>query len=416
METDESILVVGGGPAGMMAALTAAQQGADVTLAERNDRLGRKLLLTGGGRCNLTHLGSAEKILKQVVHNGKFLYSAMVRFSPDWVMEFFEQLGLSLKIEPDGRVFPASDRAGDVRDALEQALQRANVRRISAAVTGLDCASGQVTGVRTEQGILPARAVILATGGMTYPDTGSRGDGQYMARQAGHTITPMRGGLTGLCTDSPLCPTLQGVALPDAGIRILDSSGRTVVQDRGELLFTHFGVSGPVILNASSRLEFREGDSLFLNLDFLPDLEAPGLRQRMLELMTEHSNREVVRVLQMLLPKSVAAELAVLAGLEPGQKVHSLTRIKRRTREDYIKPCGLTLVSPLPVEQAKVTVGGVSVSEVHPKTMESKLVRGLFFAGELLDVDALTGGYNLQIAWATGRAAGAGAAEQVLSE
>ncbi len=403
-------IVVGGGAAGMMAAITAAADGAAVTLLERNPKVGRKLYITGKGRCNLTNRCTAEQVLRATPRNGKFLYSCMGRFPPAQTMAFFESLGVPLKVERGERVFPASDKSTDVIDALLRRLRREKVALVQARARSLLVENGAVAGVRTQEGDFSAKAVILATGGASYPLTGSTGDGYEMARSVGHTLVPPRGSLVPLCSDDPCCAQMQGLSLRNTGVRVVDRAGKTVYQDQGELLFTHFGLSGPTILSASAHL-WRSGQERYtLLLDLKPALDEEKLDARILRDFAERANRDIRHALDGLLPRAMVPVVVERSGIPPQTKVHSVTRPQRRRLLELVKAFPIDLTGPRPVEEAIVTSGGVEVREIDPRTMQSKLLPGLFFAGEIVDVDAYTGGFNLQIAWATGRAAGQAAA------
>lgn len=403
-------IVIGGGAAGMMAAITAASEGAAVTLLERNPKVGRKLYITGKGRCNVTNCCSGEEVLRSTPRNGKFLYSCMERFPPSETMIFFEKLGVTLKTERGNRVFPASDKAADIIDALLRELRRKKVELLQTRATGLLTANGAISGVTTEQGELSCGKVVLATGGMSYPLTGSTGDGYDMARAVGHTIVPPKGSLVPLCSDDPCCPQMQGLALKNTGVKVKNEKGKVVYQDQGELLFTHFGLSGPVILSASAHLRRFDRERYTVCLDLKPALDEEKLDARLLREFEENSNRDFINALGGLLPRAMIPVMVERIGILPETKVHSITRQQRRRLLEQLKCFSIVLTGPRPVEEAIVTSGGIKVSEIDPKTMESKQIPGLFFAGEIIDVDAYTGGFNLQIAWATGHAAGQAAA------
>lgn len=405
-------VVIGGGAAGMMAAITAASGGAAVTLLERNQKVGRKLYITGKGRCNVTNNCGPEEVLRSTPCNGKFLYSCMERFPPAETMAFFEKLGVALKTERGNRVFPASDKAADIIDALLRELRRKRVELVETRCTGLLTGNGAISGVTTERGDLTCGAVILATGGVSYPLTGSTGDGYEMARAVGHTIVPPKGSLVPLTSDDPCCPRMQGLALKNTGVRVKNEKGKVVYQDQGELLFTHFGLSGPVILSASAHLRRFGQERYTVCLDLKPALNEEKLDARLLREFEENSNRDFINALGGLLPRAMVPVMAERTGIPPETKVHSITRQQRRRLLELLKCFPIELTGPRPVEEAIVTSGGVKVSEIDPKTMESRLVPGLFFAGEIIDVDAYTGGFNLQIAWATGHAAGQAAARK----
>ena len=405
-------IVIGGGAAGMMAAITAAAGGAAVTLLERNPKVGRKLYITGKGRCNVTNNCSAEEVLHSTPCNGKFLYSCMERFSPAETMAFLEQLGVPLKTERGNRVFPASDKAADIIDALLRELRRKKVELVETRATGLLTEEGAIRGVETERGKFTGDAVILATGGVSYPLTGSTGDGYEMARAEGHTIVQPKGSLVPLCSDDLCCPQMQGLSLKNTGLKVKNEKGKVIYQDQGELLFTHFGLSGPMILSASAHLRRFDRERYTVCLDLKPALDEEKLDERLLRDFEEKSNRDFINALDGLLPRAMIPVMVERTGIPPETKVHSITRPQRRRLLELLKCFPIVLTGPRPVEEAIVTSGGIKVSEIDPKTMQSKLVPGLFFAGEIIDVDAYTGGFNLQIAWATGHAAGQAAARR----
>ena len=406
----KKIVVIGGGAAGMMAAISAAERGASVTLLEPNERLGKKLNITGKGRCNLTNNAGLEELLANIPRNGKFLYSAFSRFSAQDSMAFFEGLGVPLKTERGNRVFPVSDRAFDVSAALERRLKKLRVRLVRDRAKRLEIADGAVRGVLGEAERYPAEAVILATGGVSYPATGSTGEGHRMAAEAGHTVTPLRGSLVPL-RDFGVGKTLQGLSLRNVGLTVLEDS-RKIYTDFGELVFTHFGLSGPLILSASAHMR-RFGERAYhLEIDLKPALDEQTLDRRLLGDFEKYSNHDFCNALNDLLPQKLIPEIVRASGIDPRQKVHDITREQRRGLLRVLKCFPVVIAGPCPVTDAIVTSGGVKVGEVHPASMESKLVRGLYFAGEILDVDAYTGGFNLQIAWSTGRAAGIAAANE----
>ncbi len=402
------IVVIGGGAAGMMAAVSAAERGASVTLLEPNERLGKKLNITGKGRCNLTNNTGLEELLANIPRNGKFLYSALSRFNAQDAMAFFEALGVPLKTERGNRVFPVSDSAFDISAALERRLRKLRVSVVRDRAVSLEIADGRIRGAVGEQGRYPAGGVVLATGGVSYPATGSTGEGHRMAAEAGHTVTPLRGSLVPL-RDFGVGRELQGLSLRNVGLTVFEDS-RKIYGDFGELVFTHFGVSGPLILSASAHMR-RFGERAYhLEIDLKPGLEDRTLDRRLLSDFEKYSNHDFCNALDDLLPKKLIPIMVRASGIDPRRKVHDLTKEQRRGLLQVLKHFPVVIAGPCPVTDAIVTSGGVQVKEVRPDSMESKLVKGLFFAGELLDVDAYTGGFNLQIAWSTGRAAGIAAA------
>ena len=404
----DDILVVGGGAAGMMAAGTAAGLGARVTLLEHNDRLGKKLYITGKGRCNVTNHCSAEEVLQNVPRNSRFLYSAMNAYPPERTVAFFEELGCPLKTERGNRVFPVSDKSASILDALRHWLKKTGVHVVTADARELLQEKGVVTGVRTDRGDYAAQRVILCTGGCSYPLTGSTGDGYRMAESAGHTIVPPRGSLVPLEEVGSDCHQMMGLSLRNVAVRLVNQKRKTVYEDFGELLFTHFGLSGPTILSASAHMNAK--DQYAVEIDLKPALDEKKLDERILRDFEKYQNRDVENALCDLLPRTMIPVVVRRMGVDPTEKVHSVTRQQRRALLETLKCFRVEIAGPRPVEEAIVTAGGVKVSEINPKTMESKRLTGLYLAGELLDVDAYTGGFNLQIAWATGYAAGRAAA------
>lgn len=411
METmmKNEIAVIGGGPAGMMAASAAAELGTGVCLLEPNERLGKKLNITGKGRCNLTNRCDLEEFLRNLPCNGRFLYSAYSQFTSEDVMAFFESLGVPLKVERGNRVFPVSDRAFDVSGALEKHLRKNHVLIVRDRARSLLLQDGVLRGVKGERGDYEASRVIVAAGGVSYPLTGSTGDGYRLAEQAGHTIQEPRGSLVPLCAGGDFCPSLQGLSLKNVALRVYEND-KKIYSDFGEMLFTHFGVSGPVILSASAHMRHFGRKTYRLEIDLKPALDENTLDKRLLSDFAKKANSDIVNALDDLLPRKLIEPFLGLAGIPLHQKVHDLTREQRRRMLTLLKALPVGITGPRPVEEAIVTSGGVTVREVNPSTMESKLLPGLFFAGEVLDVDAYTGGFNLQIAWSTGRLAGKSAA------
>ncbi len=397
------VIVVGGGPAGMFAAITAAQRGARVLLLERNDRLGKKLLITGKGRCNVTNNCSAQEILANVPRNGRFLYSAMDAFPPERVMAFFEAQGCPLKTERGNRVFPVSNRAQSVLDCLRARMRQLGVEVRSQRVKEILTEDGAVVGVQTQTQRIPAKSVILATGGLSYPTTGSTGDGYAMAQALGHTVTATEGSLVPLETQGHDCQDMQGLSLRNVAVKLVNAKGKVLYKDFGELLFTHFGVSGPTVLSASCHLK---GEGCRLILDLKPALDEGKLNDRILRDLELYQNRAMENALTDLLPRSMIPVVLRRLEIDPAMQANSLTKQKRRALVELLKAFPVEITGKRPVAEAIITSGGVKVSQVDPKTMESKLVPGLYFAGEILDCDAYTGGFNLQIAWATAYAAG----------
>lgn len=405
------IVVAGGGAAGMMAAITAARAGADVLLLEPNEKVGRKLYITGKGRCNVTNSCGRDQLMAAIPRNGKFLYSAFDRFGPADTVAFFEGLGVKLKTERGNRVFPVSDKAADIVDALFFELRRQGVEVRQDRVTGLAVRDGQLAVVRSEKGeeLKDCKALVLATGGASYPRTGSTGDGYRLASEAGHTIVPIRGSLVPLESEDPCCVRLQGLSLHNVELRVKNERGKIVFREQGELLFTHFGLSGPLVLSASAHMDFARS-KYAAHIDLKPALDEQKLDARLLRDFEARANQDYANALGGLVPRSMVPVLVERTGVPADAKVHDIRREQRRKLLETLKDFAVPLSGPRPVEEAVVTSGGVAVGEVDPKTMESKKARGLFIAGELLDVDGYTGGFNLQIAWSTGHTAGLAAA------
>ena len=397
------VIVIGGGPAGMFAAITAAKQGRSVLLLERNDRLGKKLLITGKGRCNVTNNCSEQEILQNIPRNGRFLYSAMTAFPPKAIMDFLEEAGCELKTERGNRVFPVSDKAQSVLDALKSEMRRAGVVVRTARVKSIDTENGIVCGVVTQHETFETKAVILATGGVSYPTTGSTGDGYAMAKALGHTVVEPQGSLVPLETAGNDCQDMQGLALRNVAVKLVSAKGKVLYKDFGELLFTHFGISGPTVLSASCHLK---GEGCKLVIDLKPALEENKLNDRILRDLEMYQNRAMENALTDLLPRSMIPVVLRRLEIDPSMQANSLTKQKRRALVELLKAFPVEITGKRPVAEAIITSGGVKTSEIDPKTMESKKVPGLYFAGEIIDCDAYTGGFNLQIAWATAYAAG----------
>ena len=395
-------IVIGGGPAGMFAAITAAKLGKRVLLLERNDRLGKKLLITGKGRCNVTNDCSAQEVLQNTPHNGRFLYSAMTAFPPSETMKFFRQCGCELKTERGNRVFPVTDKSQTILDCLTKELRRCGVTVKTDRVRRILSENGSVTGVAGVTDEYASDWVILATGGVSYPATGSTGDGYEMASELGHTIVKQEGSLVPLEAAGEDCPAMQGLSLRNVSVKLVNAKGKILYQDFGELLFTHFGVSGPTVLSASCHLK---GDGCKLLIDLKPALEEKKLDERILRDMQMYQNRAMENALTDLLPRSMIPVILRRLDIDPAMQANSLTKQKRRELVQLLKAFDVEITGKRPVSEAIITSGGVKVSEIDPKTMESKRVKGLFFAGEIMDCDAYTGGFNLQIAWATAYAA-----------
>ena len=407
----KKIVVIGGGAAGMMAAISAAEKGAAVTLLEPNERLGKKLNITGKGRCNVTNNCSMDELMANIPRNGRFLYSVFSRFSSQDTMAFFEALGVPLKTERGNRVFPQSDSAFDISDALKRRMNKLQVRWERDRAVSIVADEHGVQRVHGEKRDYEAQAVILATGGVSYPGTGSTGDGYRMAQELGHTIVDPVGSLVPLESGDACCGKMQGLALKNVELTVLNKKNKAVFREFGEMLFTHFGVSGPLVLSASAHLRNWGKDEYRMVIDLKPALDEQKLEARILRDLAEQSNRDAEKIVAGLVPHSMVAVVLDKLALPAGLKAHSVTREQRRALVELLKKFPVSVTGPRPVREAIVTSGGIKVGEVQPATMESKKVPGLYFAGEILDADAYTGGFNLQIAWATGRQAGISAAE-----
>lgn len=403
------IVVIGGGPAGMMAAIAAAEYGAQVCVLEPNERLGKKLNITGKGRCNVTNNCTIEELLQNIPCNSRFLYSAFSQYDASDVMAFFETHGVPLKTERGNRVFPLSNRSFDISGALEKYMKQLGIRLIRDRAKSLLLTQGRLQGVLGERGQYEASRVIVATGGVSYPLTGSTGDGYALAKSVGHTIVTPSGSLVPLCAAGTLCQSLQGLSLRNVRLRVYEDN-KKIYEDFGEMLFTHFGVTGPLILSASSHMRSYDTAHYRLEIDLKPALDEQTLDKRILSDFEKHSNSDFANALGELLPRKLIDPFVALTGIDPHTKVHTVTRTQRRSMVSLLKALPVEITKPRPVEEAIITSGGVSVREVNPSTMESKCCPGLYFAGEVLDVDAYTGGFNLQIAWSTGHLAGISAA------
>jgi len=403
-----NVAVIGGGAAGMIAAYAAAVNGHHVTIYEKNEKLGKKLYITGKGRCNVTNAADMEEVMRQVVSNPRFLYSAFDAYNNQDIMRLIEEGGCPLKTERGQRVFPVSDKSSDILAALIRQLQKAGVNiRLKTEVDRLLISDGKIDGIRLKSGQkVPSDAVILATGGLSYQTTGSNGDGHRFAKEAGHKITPMYPALVPLVCEENWAKELQGLALKNVQLKVMDKK-KVLFQDFGELLFTHFGVSGPLVLSASSRIVKKLQDKpLQMFIDLKPALAAEQLDARILRDFGEEKNRQFKNSLSQLYPARLAETIVALSGIEPEKPVNSISKEERQKIVSLTKNLPLTITGTRDYNEAIITQGGVSVKEVDPSTMQSKLVSGLYLAGEVLDLDAMTGGFNLQIAWSTGYLAG----------
>lgn len=401
------VIVAGGGAAGMMAAIRAAECGHSVELAEHNEKLGKKVFITGKGRCNLTNASDMDEIFRNIVTNPKFLYSALYTFSNDAVMDFFERCGLKIKTERGGRVFPLSDKSSDVIKTLEKELKRLNVNiRLNSQAERLIIQNGKAAGLVINGKEHPADAVIMATGGLSYKSTGSDGSGFDIIRKAGHTTSEFSPALVPIVIKEDYPKRMQGVALKNIEINIFSGS-KNIYSAFGEMLFTHFGISGPVILSASSAIiKYLKKGNLTIKIDLKPALTEEQLDARILRDFEENINRDFKNSLNGLLPKKMIPSIIRYSGIPEDKKINKITKEERRTLIKSLKEFTLTIEGFRGYDEAIITHGGVNVKEINPATMESKIVKGLYFAGEMIDIDAFTGGYNLQIAWSTGYLAG----------
>ena len=400
------VIVIGGGPAGLMAASTAALYGNEVVLLEKNPRTGRKLIITGKGRCNITNACDNSAFISNVVSNPRFLYSAINGFDTSDTVAFFNSLGVETKVERGNRVFPLSDKAMDVADALLNYARNSGVRIITESpVDGLLTENGEIKGVKSKGRKYFADAVIIATGGKSYPLTGSTGDGYTLAKSAGHTITDIVPSLVPLVIRGSECEAMQGLSLKNIAVSVI-SDNKKVFEDFGELVFTHYGVSGPVILSASSHLSDYKTKNYKLSIDLKPALDFDTLDKRLIRDFEKNNLKEAGNSLGGLLPSKMIPVVLNRWGIDKSTRCNSITKEQRRALIEILKNFEFDIMGTRPIDEAIITRGGVKVSEVNPKTMESKLLKGLYFCGEVLDVDAYTGGFNLQIAFSTGYLAG----------
>ena len=400
------VIVIGGGASGAFAALISARMGRKVILFEKNERIGRKLRITGKGRCNLTNNCSGDELMNNIPVNPRFLYSAFSAFSPQDTMNFFEELGVPLKTERGKRVFPVSDKADDIADALGKALKKAGVRIIHESVKHILTDDNICTGVITSDGKeYNAQSVLLATGGKSYPLTGSTGDGYIMAKELGHTVTNIYPSLVPLVIKEKFCSDMMGLSLRNVALKLFDQN-KLIFSEQGEMLFTHFGVSGPLILSASSHIRDMQSGRYTISIDLKPALTLQQLDKRIQRDFSENQNRDFINAVRNLLPAKMIPVAVKLSGISENKKANSITKEERLHFAELLKNFTLTVRDFRPVDEAIITSGGISVKEINPKTMESRLVSGLFFAGEIIDVDAYTGGFNLQIAFSTAYSAG----------
>ena len=408
MSYQKKVLIVGAGVAGLMAGAIASQNDNNVILLEQNDTVGKKLKITGKGRCNLTNNCSNDEFLKNVINNRKFLFSAISKFSPQDTIDFFEKNNLKLKTERGNRVFPVSDKAQDVVDTFKKILKKNNCKILYQKVKDLLVENSTCTGIILENGeIIKADSVILATGGVSYPLTGSTGDGFKFAAKLGHTIKPLKPSLVPLVCKQNFCKKLQGLTLKNVSIRVFENSkNKEIYKDFGEMIFTHFGVSGPIILSASCHMNDITKEKYSLKIDLKPALDNLELDRRILKDFEKFSNKNFINSLSNLLPKKLIPVIVELSEIDPDLKCHQITKEMRFNLVHLLKNLKLDILGFRSIKEAIITSGGISTNEINPKTMESKLIKNLFFAGEMIDVDAYTGGFNLQIAFSTGFLAG----------
>lgn len=402
-------IIIGGGAAGLMAAVTAADYGKTVMLFEKNSRVGRKLLITGKGRCNVTNNCTKEDFFENIPCNGRFLYSSYAAFESGDTMAFFENLGVPLKTERGNRVFPVSDRAEDIVIAFERAVKERSDRITvkNAKVSKVLTEDGRVSGVIADGIAYHAPSVLIATGGRSYPKTGSDGDGYRFAKELGHKVIPLRPSLVPMVSEEEWCREAMGLSLKNVTLTLIDTAdGKKLFSEMGEMLFTHFGVSGPLVLSASGHIRKMERDRYKLVIDLKPALDEKTLDARLQRDFAENANRDFINSLGKLLPAKLIPVIARLSGIPEDKKVNQISKKERTELMRLLKNLTVTIKDFRSIDEAIVTGGGVSISEINPKTMESKLVGGLYFAGEVIDVDAYTGGFNLQIAFSTGYAAG----------
>lgn len=410
------VIVIGGGPAGMMAAITAAESGDKVILIEKMESLGRKLLITGKGRCNITSSLYMSEFIKNTPGNGKFLYSAFQNYTNADIIEFLKKQGLEVKEERGNRIFPVTDKSIDVLNCFKKRIDELKIKyKLETRVEKILIKNNEVLGVRTNREIIQTDKIILATGGKSYPLTGSTGDGYKIARDLGHTIIPIKPALVPLeVYEKEECKKIQGLSLRNIAIKIIDTDRKkTIYEDFGEMVFTHFGISGPTILSGSAHLaKYKDIDYLLkkryikITIDLKPALTEEQLDDRILRDFKEFKNKQFKNSLDKLLPQKMIPLIVELSGINPEKMVNEITKEERRHLVQLIKYFTITIKNFRPVEEAIITCGGISTKEINPKTMESKLIKGLYFAGEIIDVDAYTGGFNLQIAYSTGYTAG----------
>ncbi len=403
---NRTVIVVGGGAAGMMACAAAAKRVRQVILVEKNNILGKKLRITGKGRCNITNAAPIDEFISHVPTNGKFLYSAFYSFTNDDVVRMLEDSGVKTKTERGGRIFPLSDSAHDVAEAMKKNALKPNVKRIKAEAQGLAVEGGHVAGIKTAKGIIKGDSVILATGGVSYPGTGSDGRGYEIAAAAGHTVVKPKPSLIPIETKEKWVGELMGLSLKNVRLSVTRRNGKEIFEDFGEMLFTHFGISGPIVLSASAHMKNIEKEEYKISIDLKPALDNEQLDKRICRDFEKYTNKHILNALDDLLPKALIPIVIRLSEIDAHKAVNAVTKEERRRLLENIKNLCMTAKGFRPIDEAIVTSGGIKISEINPSTMESKLVKGLYFAGEIIDVDAYTGGFNLQIAFSTGHLAG----------
>lgn len=406
-----TVIVCGGGAAGLMAAGTAAQYADNVILIEKNDKVGKKLRITGKGRCNITNACEIEDMISMYPVNGKFLYSALYTFSNDSIVSLLESYGVETKVERGGRVFPVSDDARDVVNAMRKYALKPNVKLIKDEVTSLVVSDGKIKGVKTLKGKYEADKVVLCNGGVSYPQTGSDGSGYKIAKEVGHTIVQPTPSLVPLCTSEKWCRDIMGLSLKNVEVTAFNSDNKKLYSGFGEMLFTHFGVSGPLILSLSAHIKKELSRGVYIKIDMKPALSEKQLDTRILRDFEKQKNKHIINSLDGLLPKKLIPVVIELADIDPHKPVCEITKEERKRLLDTLKGLKLNITGFRPIAEAIITSGGIKTSEINSSTMESKIVNGLYFAGEIIDVDGYTGGYNLQVAWSTGYLAGMNAGE-----
>lgn len=403
------VAVLGGGPAGMLAAGTAASMGKTTIILEKNEKLGKKLFITGKGRCNVTNSAEFDEFMKNIPKNSKFFYSAFNSFSNDDLVALLKTLGLKIKVERGGRVFPESDKSSDVIKALEKYLHMNKVEvKLNTKVSGISQENGSINGVMLDNGqVIECSAVIVCTGGVSYPQTGSTGDGYSIAVKAGHSLKELMPSLVPLVAKDAFIKDLQGLSLKNVAIKAI-ADGKQVFEDFGEMLFTHYGLSGPIILSASFYVSdyMRKNKDIKIVIDLKPALSEEELDKRIIRDFEKNINKQYKNSLDELLPQKLIPVIIALSGIDESKEIHQITKEERKNLVKLLKSLTVTIAGTRPIEEAIVTSGGINLKEINPKTMESKLIKGLYFAGEVIDLDAFTGGFNLQIAFSTGYVAG----------